>query len=49
MKGIQYVVDDAGERRAVVIDLKQHGELWEDVYDCLLDAGRTSHVSRWNR
>ena len=29
MKGIEYVVDEAGDRKAVVIDLAEHGELWE--------------------
>jgi len=33
MRGVQYLVDDRGERRAVVIDLKKQGELWEDFYD----------------
>ena len=33
MKGVQYVVDDHGQRRAVVIDLKKHAKLWEDFYD----------------
>ena len=33
MRGVQYLVDDSGARRAVVIDLKKHGELWEDCYD----------------
>jgi hypothetical protein len=33
MKGVQYLVDDRGERRAVVIDLKKQAELWEDFYD----------------
>ncbi len=33
IKGVQYVVDDRGQATAVVIDLKQHGELWEDFYD----------------
>ena len=33
MRGVQYLVDDSGARRAVVIDLKKHGELWEDFYD----------------
>ena len=32
MKGIQYVVDDSGEKTAVVIDLREYGELWEDFY-----------------
>ncbi|MCI4626671.1 MAG: hypothetical protein L3V56_12015 [Candidatus Magnetoovum sp. WYHC-5] len=33
MKGIQYLIDDNGERTAVVIDLKKHGKVWEDFYD----------------
>ena len=33
MRGVQYLVDDRGARRAVVIDLKRQGELWEDLYD----------------
>jgi len=35
MKGISYVTDEEGKRIAVVIDLKKHGELWEDFYDGL--------------
>ena len=42
MKGVQYVVDDNGERKAVVIDLDQHGELWEDFYDTWLAAERAN-------
>ncbi len=36
MKGIQYVVDESGNRTAVVIDLSTHGDLWEDLYDSYL-------------
>ena len=35
IEGIQFVVDASGERVAVLIDLKQHGELWEDFYDTI--------------
>ena len=35
MSGIQYVVDDKGKKTAGVIDLKEHGELWEDFHDSL--------------
>lgn len=35
MQGIQYVTDSKGKRVAVVIDLKEHSELWEDFYDGL--------------
>jgi tRNA threonylcarbamoyladenosine modification (KEOPS) complex Pcc1 subunit len=36
MEGITYTVDAKGKRTGVIIDLKKHGELWEDVYDSLL-------------
>ena len=35
MQGINYVTNEEGKRVAVVIDLKKHGELWEDFYDGL--------------
>jgi hypothetical protein len=40
MKGIEFVVDEAGDRKAVVISLAEHGELWEDFYDTLLAKER---------
>jgi len=40
MKGIRYLVDNDGQKVAVVIDLKKHGELWEDIYDALTAAQR---------
>lgn len=35
MKGIHYLVDEAGERTAVVIDWKTYGEELEDFLDGL--------------
>jgi hypothetical protein len=40
MKGIEFVVDESGDRKAVVINLAKHGELWEDFYDTLLARER---------
>ena len=40
MKGIDFVVDETGDRKAVVINLAEHGELWEDFYDTLLAEER---------
>jgi hypothetical protein len=40
MKGIEFVVDETGDRKAVLIDLAEHGELWEDFYDTLLAKAR---------
>lgn len=36
MKGIHFVIDESGEAVAVQIDLKEHGDLWEDFYDVLM-------------
>jgi hypothetical protein len=33
MKGVRFVVDENGERSAVLIDLTENAELWEDFYD----------------
>ena len=35
MEGIQFVTNDKGQKVAVLIDLKKHGDLWEDLYDSL--------------
>lgn len=40
LEGIGFVTNAAGEQIAVLIDLKQHGELWEDFYDALLIRAR---------
>ena len=40
MQGIQFMVDGKGHKMAVLIDLKKHGELWEDMYDSLLAQKR---------
>ncbi len=40
MEGITYTVDAKGKRTGVIIDLKKHGELWEDIYDNLLAEQR---------
>ena len=36
MKGVTYLVDEQGHRKAVQIDLEEWGELWEDFYDSLI-------------
>ena len=45
MSGVQFVVDDRGQKTAVVIDLKKHADVWEDFYDVLL-ARRRAHEPR---
>lgn len=41
VKGIQYLVDESGERVAAVINLKEWGELWEDFFDVLVSESRS--------
>ena len=40
MQGVQFLIDDEGERKAILIDLGVHGELWEDFYDLALAEAR---------
>jgi len=42
MKGIQFVIDDTGKKRAVILNLEEWGELWEDIYDILVSESRRS-------
>ncbi len=42
MRGIQYITDDRGRKKAVVIDLETYGEVWEDFYDGLTARKRVS-------
>ena len=41
MEGIQFLTNDNGERIAVQIDLRKHGDIWEDVYDSLTARKRS--------
>lgn len=40
VKGVQFLVDDDGNKTAVVIDLKKNRQLWEDFYDIALAKSR---------
>jgi hypothetical protein len=40
MEGIQFVIDDNGNKKAVLIDLEKWGDLWEDFYDVLVSELR---------
>ena len=45
MKGVQFVVNERGEKTAVVIDLKKHSDVWEDFYDAAV-ARQRQHEPR---
>jgi hypothetical protein len=38
--GIAFLVDSRGRRKSVLIDLEQHGSLWEDLYDAYIAQQR---------
>ena len=38
--GIAFLVDSRGRRTSVLIDLEQHGSLWEDLYDAYISQQR---------
>ena len=40
LKGVEFVVDEDGEKKAVLISLEQHRELWEDFYDTAVARAR---------
>jgi hypothetical protein len=40
IKGIQYIVDDQGKKKSVILDLEKWGDYWEDFYDILVSESR---------
>ncbi|MGH9928976.1 MAG: hypothetical protein ACREA9_07075 [Pyrinomonadaceae bacterium] len=40
IQGIQFVTDAQGTKVAVQLDLKEWGELWEDIYDNIVADSR---------
>jgi hypothetical protein len=42
MKGVRFVVDEAGQKTDVIINLKANPELWEDIYDRSLARKRAT-------
>lgn len=48
IKGVQFLVDENGKPKAVVIDFDVWGELWEDVYDTMLsESNETDSPLPW--
>lgn len=35
MKGVEFLIDEQGEKKAVLIDLRRYKDLWEDFFDTL--------------
>jgi hypothetical protein len=40
MPGIEFVIDARGRRKSVVVDLRRHGALWEDLFDAYVAQQR---------
>jgi hypothetical protein len=36
MPGIEFLIDRKGRKKAVLIDLTKHKDLWEDLYDAYI-------------
>lgn len=45
VKGVQFVTDSDGRKVAVLLDLEEWGELWEDIYDNMLANERADEPS----
>ena len=40
MEGVQFLVDENGEKTSVLIDLSEWGDLWEDFHDIMVSRSR---------
>lgn len=45
LKGVRFVTDAEGNRVAVMLDLADWGELWEDIYDNMIASQRSGEPS----
>jgi hypothetical protein len=42
LKGVQFLSDESGKKRGVLLDLRRHGRIWEDIYDRMVAESRKS-------
>lgn len=45
VRGVQFLTDTEGRKVAVLLDLEEWGELWEDIYDNMLADERADEPS----
>lgn len=45
VRGIQFVTDVEGHKVGVLLDLKEWGEVWEDIYDNLVADSRKAELT----
>jgi hypothetical protein len=46
LKGVQFVTDTEGRKVAVMLDLEEWGELWEDIYDNMIADERAGEPTK---
>ena len=50
MRGVEYLIDDKGKKKAVQIDLAAWGKLWEDFRDVMVAESRKDEpVIAWEK
>lgn len=42
IRGVQFLSDGHGNKTAVLIDLRRHRQVWEDIYDQMIAESRKS-------
>lgn len=49
MKCVQFIIDDRGNAKSVILDLAIWGEVWEDIYDGMVLESRNAKrpPSQW--
>ena len=40
MEGVQFLINEEGEKISVLIDLSEWGDLWEDFHDIMVSRSR---------
>lgn len=40
MKGVQFIIDDHGNPKSVILDLAIWGDVWEDIHDGIVLESR---------
>lgn len=40
MEGVQFLINEEGEKISVLIDLSEWGDLWEDFHDIMISRSR---------
>jgi len=45
MKGIDFIIDERGKKKAAVIDMSEYGEALEDVFDIIIANRRKKETS----